>query len=132
MKIIVKEVKKFKSFMYFFVHQTYSKSLAQFGYSQLQFNHIIGHITYQYFRLSKLFDVDPLLSITMGWKYFWTIIYFLCSPYWWYIPDKKQSKLKKCLLEIINSDAKDSICNSAGLQAVSASAEVLPHSEHSL
>ena len=63
------------SHLLFWSPHFYSKSLAHFGYPQLQFNHIIGHITYQYFRLSKLFDVDPLLSITMGWNYFWMIIY---------------------------------------------------------
>jgi len=35
-------------------------------------------------------------------------------------------------LKVSNSDAKDSICNRAGLQAVFASAAVLLHSEHSL
>ena len=35
-------------------------------------------------------------------------------------------------LNVSNSDAKDSICNRAGLQAVFASAAVLLHSEHSL
>ena len=45
---------------------------------------------------------------------------------------KKDTNLVFFQFKVSNSDAKDSICNRAGLQAVFASAAVLLHSEHSL